>query len=156
MKPATREWVLCAEEDFDVASALMRRRAKGANNTIGFHCLQCVEKYLKARLEEPSSVAPKTHDLVALLQLLLPAEPLWAGFAPALRGLNNYAVKFRYPGHRATRADARQALKACRSIRGDVRLSLGLPGKRSEVVRWIMNPGGSRHADNAGYLRLRM
>jgi len=129
MKPATREWVRCAEEDFDVAAALMRRRTKTAANSIGFHCQQCVEKYLKARLEEAGLVAPRTHDLVALLQLLLPIEPLWASFAPALRGLNDYAVRFRYPGHVATRADARTALKLCRSIRIDVRLSLGLPRK---------------------------
>jgi HEPN domain-containing protein len=127
MKPATREWVRCAEEDFDVAAALMRRRTKTAANSIGFHCQQCVEKYLKARLEEAGLNAPRTHDLVVLLQLLLPAEPLWASFAPALRRLNDYAVKFRYPGHVTTRADARQALKACRSLRSDVRLSLGLP-----------------------------
>ena len=129
MKPATREWVRCAEEDFDVAAALMRRRTKTAANSIGFHCQQCVEKYLKARLEEAGLVAPRTHDLVALLQLLLPIEPLWASFASALRGLNDYAVRFRYPGHVATRADARTALKLCRSIRIDVRLSLGLPRK---------------------------
>jgi HEPN domain-containing protein len=127
MKPATREWIRCAEEDFDVAAALMRRRTKTAANSIGFHCQQCVEKYLKARLEESGLNAPKTHDLVVLLQLLLPVEPLWASFAPALRRLNDYAVKFRYPGHVTTRADARQALKACRSLRSDVRLSLGLP-----------------------------
>jgi HEPN domain-containing protein len=129
MKPAAREWVRCAEEDFDVAGALMRRRTKTAANSIGFHCQQCVEKYLKARLEEAGLVALRTHDLVALLQLLLPIEPLWASFAPALRGLNDYAVRFRYPGHTATRADARTALKHCRSIRLDVRLSLGLPRK---------------------------
>jgi HEPN domain-containing protein len=98
MKAATREWVRCAEEDFDVASALLRRRTKTAANSIGFHCQQCVEKFLKARLEEGSLNVPKTHDLVALLQLLLPIEPLWASFAPALRRLNDYAVKFRYAG----------------------------------------------------------
>ena len=127
MKPATREWVRCAEEDFDVAGTLLRRRTKTAANTIGFHCQQCLEKYLKARLEEMGMNVPRTHDLVALLQLLLPAEPLWASFAPALRRLNDYAVKFRYPGHTAPRADAIQALKACRSVRADIRLSLGLP-----------------------------
>ncbi len=127
MKPATREWIRCAEEDFDVAAALMRRRTKTAANSIGFHCQQCVEKYLKARLEEAGMNAPRTHDLVVLLQLLLPVEPLWASFAPALRRLNDYAVKFRYPGHVTTRTDARQAVKACRSLRSDVRLSLGLP-----------------------------
>src|SRR2546422_2898046 len=124
MKAGTREWVRCAEEDFDVAMALMRRRTKSASNSIGFHCQQCAEKYLKARLEEAGLVTPKTHDLVALLQLLLPIEPLWASFAPTFRGLNDYAIKFRYPGHNATRADARQALKACRSLRADVRMSL--------------------------------
>jgi|SRR5437899_10646937 len=129
MKPATREWVRCAEEDFDVAAALMRRRTKTAANSIGFHCQQCIEKYLKARLEEAGTGVPKTHDLMVLLQLLLPLEPMWASFAPALRRLNDYAVKFRYPGHAATRQDARQAVKASRSIRGDVRLSLGLPSK---------------------------
>ena len=126
MKAATREWVRCAEEDFDVANALLRRRTKTAANSIGFHCQQCVEKYLKARLEEGSLNAPKTHDLIVLLQLLLPVEPLWASFAPVLRRLNDYAVKFRYPGHVATRTDAREALRVCRSIRADVRLSLGL------------------------------
>lgn len=129
MKPATRDWIRCAEEDFDVAVALMRRRTKTAANSIGFHCQQCVEKYLKGRLEEAGLNAPKTHDLVALLQLLLPVEPLWSSFAPTLRRLNDYAVKFRYPGHVTTKADARQALKACRSIRADVRLCLGLPHK---------------------------
>jgi HEPN domain-containing protein len=129
MKSATREWVRCAEEDFDVAAALMRRRTKTAANSVGFHCQQCVEKYLKARLEEAGLNAPKTHDLVALLQLLLPIEPLWSSFAPTLRRLNDYAVKFRYPGHVSTRADAQQALKACRSLRADVRLSLRLPRK---------------------------
>jgi hypothetical protein len=63
------------------------------------------------------------------LQLLLPIEPLWVSFAPALRRLNDYAVKFRYPGQIATRADAREAMKACRSMRADIRFSLGLPAK---------------------------
>jgi HEPN domain-containing protein len=127
MKSATREWVRFAEEDYDVAAALMRRRTKTAANSVGFHAQQCGEKYFKAQLAEAGLNVPKTHDLVALLQLLLPVEPLWASFAPALRRLNDYAVKFRYPGHVATPAEARVALKACRSLRAAVRLSLGLP-----------------------------
>lgn len=129
MKADTKDWVRFAEEDFDVACALMRRRTKTAANAIGFHCQQCVEKYLKARLEEAGRPVPKVHSLTALLKLLLPIEPLWASFNPALLLLNNYAVKFRYPGHIATRSDARAALKACRSIHAAVRLSLGLPKK---------------------------
>ena len=130
MKAETREWVRCAEEDFDVASSQFRRRTKKPTaNAIGFHCQQCVEKYLKARLEEAELSIPKVHDLLLLLQRLLPVEPLWASFAPTLRGLNDYAVKFRYPGHVASRTDARLALKDCRSIRSEIRLRLGLPKK---------------------------
>jgi HEPN domain-containing protein len=129
MKADTREWVRFAEEDFDVATALFRRRKKGAANSIGFHCQQCVEKYLKARMIEDGVAIHKTHDLQLLLNLLLAARPLWAAFHSVLGNLTGYAVKFRYPGHVATRADARAALKACRSIRAEVRLSLGLPKK---------------------------
>ncbi len=129
MKADTREWVRFAEEGFDVASVLMRRRTNTAANSIGFHCQQCVEKSLKARLEEAGLPVPKVHNLTALLGLLLPVEPLWASFNPALLLLNNYAVKFRYPGHVVTRADAQAALKACRSIRAEVRVKLGLPKK---------------------------
>jgi HEPN domain-containing protein len=127
MKADTQDWVRCAEEDFDVASSQFRRRTKRpATNAICFHCQQCVEKYLKARITEAGLPVPKVHDLVLLLQRVLPIEPLWAPFAPALRALNDYAVKFRYPGHAATRADTRAALKSCRSIRAEIRSSLGL------------------------------
>jgi len=130
MKAETQQWVSCAEDDFSVARTQFRSRSKRpANNAIGFHCQQCAEKYLKARLAEAGLSVPKVHDLMLLLQRALPVEPLWASFAPALRGLNDYAVKFRYPGHVATRQDAREALATCRSFRAEVRLSLGLPKK---------------------------
>ncbi len=129
MRPSSCEWVRCAEEDFDVATALMRRRNRTAANSIGFHAQQCVEKYFKARLDETGLNVPRTHDLMALLQLLLGVEPLWVSFAPSLRRLNDYAVKFRYPGQLATRVEAREALRACRAVRAEVRLSLGLPRK---------------------------
>lgn len=130
MKADARDWVESAEVDFQVASSQFRLRTKRSTaNAICFHCQQCVERYLKARLVEAGLDIPRTHDLVLLLQRLSPIEPLWTAFAPSLRGLNDYAVKYRYPGHIATRADAREALKACRSIRVEVRLSLGLPKK---------------------------
>ena len=127
MKADTREWVRYAEEDFDVACTLMRSRKKMSPNVIGFHCQQCVEKYLKARLEEAGLPVPKIHMLAGLLRLLAPVEPLWMSFEPAAVDLTHFAVKFRYPGHAATRGDARKALKDCRTFRKEVRASLGLP-----------------------------
>lgn len=129
MKSDTREWVKYAEEDFRVASSLMRQRKSCPANSIGFHCQQCVEKYFKARLVEAGRHFPRTHDLEVLLNLVVQIEPLLAAFQPVLGSLTVYAVQFRYPGHVATKQDAKDALKLCRSIRGEIRLSLGLSKK---------------------------
>ena len=129
MKRETRDWVRCAEDDFEAAGILFRRRTRTAANTMAFHCRQSAEEYLKVRLKKLRLRVPRTHHLVALVGLLLPSHPPRAAFNPALLLLNNYAAEFRDPGHVATRADARVALRACRSIRAEVRASLGLPKK---------------------------
>ena len=52
MKQATREWVKKAEEDYLAALDLARRRKVLLHNSVCFHCEQCAEKYLKARVKE--------------------------------------------------------------------------------------------------------
>ena len=128
MKPDARDWVSVAEEDYAMASLALRSRTrKPMANAIGFHCQQCAEKYLKAQLVEDGMPGLKTHDLQVLLHQVLPRHPLWVAFHAPLGNLTGNAVKFRYPGHVATRADARAAMIICRSIRAEVRASLGLP-----------------------------
>lgn len=128
MQPLTREWVEKAEGDFTVAAQIMRRRKRRILDAACFHSQQTAEKYFKARLCEGGIAFPKTHDLVALLKLILPLEPLWASFLPAAQALTDYAVDFRYPGDSATLAEARRALRESKAIRREVRLSLGLSG----------------------------
>ena len=127
MKPLTREWVEKAEGDFQVAAQIMRRRKQRVYDAACFHAQQSVEKYFKARLCEAGAPFPKTHDLAALLKLLLPLEPLWSAFLPQAQLLEDYAVDFRYPGDTATLAEARLAVNNCKAIRLEVRSSLGLP-----------------------------
>jgi HEPN domain-containing protein len=126
MKPLTREWVEKAEGDFVVASQIMRRRKHRVYDAACFHCQQTIEKYLKARLVEAALAFPRTHDLTVLLCLLLPIEPLWKSYESAVKILTEYAVSFRYPGDQATLSEARAALKHCRSLRIEIRRSLGL------------------------------
>ena len=127
MKQATREWVKKAEEDYLAALALSRRRKTPLHNTVCFHCQQCAEKYLKARIEEAGIRIPKTHDLEVLLNALLPIEPLWAALRKALQNLTDFAVDFRYPGTAATKQDARTALRDCKAVRAEVMTALRLP-----------------------------
>jgi len=125
MKPAAREWVKKAESDFEAALALMRRK-KVLADPICFHCQQCVEKYLKARLEEAGKHVPRTHDCAALLNELLSLEPIWAPWRKMLARLSDFAVRLRYPDGSATKAEARQAVKDSSAVRKEVRLRLGI------------------------------
>jgi len=68
MKVSTREWIDKAEEDFAVATTLARPRKKPLWGPVCFHAQQCVEKYLKARLNEASLAFHKSHDLEHLLK----------------------------------------------------------------------------------------
>jgi HEPN domain-containing protein len=126
MKTSTREWVLKAEEDFAVAVTLARPRKKPVWASVCFHAQQCVEKYLKAKLNEASIQFLRTHDLEQLLNQTLASEPLWAAFRLALKHLSAAAVLPRYPGGIMTKTDAKRSLQTCRTFRKEARLSLGL------------------------------
>jgi HEPN domain-containing protein len=65
-----------------------------------FHAQQCIEKYLKALLQENGIPFPKTHQLEKLVDLMSP-DPAWLTIRARLVPLNSYAVNFRYPGHSA-------------------------------------------------------
>lgn len=69
---------------------------------------------------------PRTHDLLQLLNACLPVEPLWSAYSKAVDGMTDYAMDFRYPGHSATLREAKAAFKHCRTLRAEVRRSLGL------------------------------
>jgi len=127
MKPLTAQWVQKAEGDFLVAAQIMRRRRHRILDAACFHGQQAAEKYLKAWLCEAGIAFPKTHDLVALLKLVLPLEPSWKRFLSTGHLLTDYAVDIRYPGDTATLAEARQCFKHCKALRRDIRVSLGLP-----------------------------
>ena len=110
MKPVTREWVDKAEADFAAALTLRKSRKKHSRDIVCFHLQQCVEKYLKARLEEAGFSIPKVHDLEKLLDVLLPIEPLWAMLRPALAAITDYAVEVRYPGRMVSPTEANELL----------------------------------------------
>jgi hypothetical protein len=59
--------------------------------------------------------------------LALAVEPTWTILQPHLNAVNVYAVAYRYPGNSASKADANDALKACREVRRQVRQAFGLP-----------------------------
>jgi HEPN domain-containing protein len=126
MKPLTREWIEKAEADFATARRESRVRKHPNYDAVCFHCQQCVEKYLKARLQEDRIVFSKTHNLMFLLDLLMPSYQTWNVLGSDLQILNKFAVAYRYPGESTDMQTARDALERCKRIRDVVRKSLGL------------------------------
>ena len=127
MKPITIEWIEKAEEDWNVMGKAYRARKDPAWNAACFHAQQCAEKYLKGRLEEAGIGFHRTHDLIQLLTQALAVEPSWIIIQPELDYLNNFSVLYRYPGHTASKLEAKDAVSACRKVRRLIRLAFGLP-----------------------------
>lgn len=126
MKPLTAEWAEKAEGDFGTASREAVASPKPNYDNAVFHAQQCVEKYLKARLIESAIPFRRTHDLEALLALVLPMEPAWKALQPTLNALTSLGIDVRYPGASASAADASWALQTASQVRQKVRASMGL------------------------------
>jgi HEPN domain-containing protein len=133
MNRLTREWVEKAESDALVAESLdqLGDRTYGA---ICFHCQQSAEKYLKALLQEAGQPVPRTHNLLALENLLRPIHPTVHSLRRGLDFLNRFAVDIRYPGFRAQKRQAKSSLRWSERVRLLCRQLLGLrpnpPGRR--------------------------
>ena len=124
MKPLTLEWVEKAERDYETMERESRVRKNPNPDAVCFHAQQCVEKYIKARLCEEGERIPRIHDLNALLEKVIPFEPLWEAHRENFIYLSEYAVNIRYPGDFTEKDDAMAARKYCRVFREVVRMSI--------------------------------
>lgn len=126
MKPITSEWISKADGDFATAQREFAVGLSPNYDAVCFHAHQCAEKYLKARIIEASVSFPKTHDLTALLNLLLVFEPDWESLRSQLNLLTEIGIEVRYPGMTADAEDAGRALEAAQNVRLLVRQSMNL------------------------------
>ncbi len=126
MNPLTLEWIQKAEADYD-AIDLHQQAASPNFDFICFHAQQCIEKYLKAWLQETNIRFAKTHDLKEFLDLILPVIPDWHVWQPDFSEVSQHAVDFRYPGKSATAENTQHATRICDEVRQAVRAELKLP-----------------------------
>ena len=126
MNPLTEEWVQKAEGDYTVAQQVLQGQ-NPVNDAICFHAQQCIEKYLKAWLQEADIPFPRPHDLQALLNLIVPVLPVWNAWREDFSKLSEHAVDPRYPGKFATAEETAHAMRICNEVRQAVREQLKLP-----------------------------
>ena len=127
MSPLTVEWITKAEGDFYSSGREWRARKHPNYDSACFHAQQMAEKYLKGFLQEHGVPFKKTHNLMVLLNLCLSVDPTIDLQRPNLDLLDDYSVRFRYPGDWADKDEARQAYRAARDFRQFMRIKLGLP-----------------------------
>jgi HEPN domain-containing protein len=121
-----REWIDKAEEDAAVAEREGRVRKQPAPGAVCYHAQQCVEKYLKALLQEQAKPIPKSHDLPVLFEQCTLEHFAALIDREGLVSLSRYATRFRYPGEAANLSDAKQALLLMRRYRAILRGMLGI------------------------------
>ncbi|RJQ52594.1 MAG: HEPN domain-containing protein [Nitrospiraceae bacterium] len=124
--PDILEWTSKAEQDYQTAMTMARKRKKPVPDVVGFHSQQCIEKYLKAFLISKKLDFPKTHDLIELLEIAIAKDPLIEVYRKDLRILNPFSVQFRYPGESATLKESETALKTMKKVRKFFRERLSL------------------------------
>ncbi len=125
MNPLTQEWIEKAEVNYQTAKLLQQPPVQ-LFDSICFYVEQCIEKYLKAWLQEANIRFQKIRDLKELLDIIVPILPSWHHWQPDFKLITEYAVKFRYPGASATVDNIQYAMHICDEVRQAVRTELKL------------------------------
>ena len=114
-----RQWILKARNDLlDADNNLVAEHVPC--DTVCFHCQQAAEKLLKAVLAAKGVPPPRTHDLLLLLEMIIPVAPDAENIRDCLVILTPYSVAMRYPDDDGlnvpTLTDAREARQCAEHV----------------------------------------
>ena len=126
MNPLVDEWISKAEGDFLTAGREIRARKSPNYDAVCFHCQQRAEKYLKAVLQAHKKHIPKIHYLLELMSLIMKFDTSFEFLRADLESLEDYSVRYRYPGELAEKNEAKTAYQATKAVREFVRQKLEL------------------------------
>lgn len=134
MKQITEQWLRAAEDDLRVVTRIASDEY--LTHMVAFHSQQCIEKSLKAIIEEYELGHIRIHNLSRLLEIVRPKVTLEAEVV-LIEKLDKLYIDARYPGElgllpdgKPTRADAQQFYDLAKSIYEQVKEILS-PGKET-------------------------
>jgi HEPN domain-containing protein len=116
-KDLARQWLAKARNDLLNADNNLKSEVI-PYDTVCFHCQQAAEKLLKAYLVARGHKPPFTHDLLLLLEEVLPRCADAETLRDNLASLMPYAVGVRYPDEffMPSHEDAREARQAAQNV----------------------------------------
>ncbi|MDP2897888.1 MAG: HEPN domain-containing protein [bacterium] len=118
-----RQWLAKARNDLLSADNDLKAE-ETPFDAVCFHSQQAAEKLLKAYLVAKGKPYPRSHDLLLILERILPIRPDAERLRDALGILVPYAIEVRYPdvADMPSEQDAREARAAA-----------------EEVLKWLRN-----------------
>ena len=129
MRRATAQWLESAEMDLGSIDQIIQR--EDLTPIVAFHAQQCVEKCLKAVLEEHSKKVPREHSTLKLYGSVRDLATLEVD-VQVLTDLDALYIESRYPGQlgllpngKPTLADAQQFHECARGTYEQVKRMLG-------------------------------
>ncbi|MFW5793647.1 MAG: HEPN domain-containing protein [Bacteroidota bacterium] len=91
-----KQWIVKGDHDLGTAKVTYLHIPEYID-TVTFHCQQAVEKYLKSYLIFKSITFRYSHDIIYLLELIVPIDPDFEIYFDIVSELQSYAVEVRYP-----------------------------------------------------------
>jgi HEPN domain-containing protein len=91
-----KQWIIKGDHDLGTAKVTYLHIPEYLD-TVTFHCQQAVEKYLKSYLIFKLIPFRFVHDLIYLLELIVPIDPDFETYFDNISELQSYAVEVRYP-----------------------------------------------------------
>lgn len=116
MKKITEEWIAKAEKDYLVAIRELNAEPLVAE-AVCFHAQQCIEKYMKAILQENEIEFEKIHDLEVLRRQCVAFLRELENLGEELIKLSIYAVDIRYPGFDVSEEEAKECVEIMEKTR---------------------------------------
>jgi HEPN domain-containing protein len=109
----SKRWIVKAKNDLLNADNNLKAE-EIPFDTVCFHCQQAAEKFLKAYLVANGNSYPISHDLILILEKILPLNASAEVLRDDLALLMPYAVEIRYPDDwfMPTEEDAKDAREA--------------------------------------------
>lgn len=120
------EWIERAEEDYQNALQILRRRKNPGPSSVCCNCQQAAEKYLKAYLCKTIGKFQHTRKLEELNEQCVQVDSSFLLIEHSLQPLTQYALKGRYPQSGITMEDAQEAVVLLKQVRKFLDPKLGL------------------------------
>ncbi len=129
MKEIAEHWLIAAQDDLLVLERIMPDER--LSHMAAFHAQQCIEKSLKAIIEEHALGHIRTHNLARLFEIVRP-HAIFDVDVILIEKMDKLYIDARYPGElgllpdgKPTMADAHQFCACARSVHEQVEKALG-------------------------------